>query len=575
MTTPTCPTCGAPIPSDAPEGRCPACMLRAGLESGPTAVPFAEVPDTAALEALFPQFSVEAELGRGGMGVVYKARQRSLDRPVALKLLPPEVAATPGFAERFRREARTLAQLSHPGIVAVHEAAEAEGYYVLAMELVDGVNLRQAKAEGLTPEQALAVVPQICDALQYAHDQGVVHRDIKPENIMLTRDGRVKIADFGLAKLLRRTPGDATLTGTEQVMGTFHYLAPEQIRTPKDVDHRADIYSLGVVFYEMLTGDLPIGRFPVPSERVQVDVRLDDVVLRALERERDLRYQQAADVKTGIHDATQAVVAGAPASAPSAPSAPSARATSRTTRLNPWAVGSVLCLPVAVLSALLVIALGARDEIGFIAALVVAGTGVILGAIAKHEIQAAPDRWHGLGLAKAGIRIPLFGGALLALLTFAMYLLWTDSRKEAALDSALASERQTQEAQVALAARSVLVRTAGLVQGMTDLDEILDLIDPRERHVFLEMPSEEYTRLYEAGELGFAMFPIDELAAPIRRFEVQGVDFDGEDRAFVTIGHRGERVRFPMVQVGGDWYLALGRVEHSGQKVPRSDAPPR
>ena len=172
------------------------------------------------------------------------------------------------------------------------------------MEYVDGVNLRHALRAGrLAPREALAIVPQICDALQYAHDQGVVHRDIKPENVLLDRTGRVKIADFGLAKLLGKGPDDFTLTRTQQVMGTPRYMAPEQIEKPTTVDHRADIYSLGVVLYEMLTGELPLGRFEPPSHKVQVDVRIDEVVLRTLEKEPERRYQRASQVKTELASA--------------------------------------------------------------------------------------------------------------------------------------------------------------------------------------------------------------------------------------------------------------------------------
>lgn len=169
------------------------------------------------------------------------------------------------------------------------------------MEFVDGVNLRQLLHDGkLQPAEALKIVPQVCEALQFAHDEGIVHRDIKPENILLDRKGRVKIADFGLAKLLGRDVADHKLTATHQVMGTPHYMAPEQIEKPLTVDHRADIYSLGVVFYEMLTGELPLGRFAPPSQRVRIDVRLDEVVLRALEREPERRFQNVSEVKTEV-----------------------------------------------------------------------------------------------------------------------------------------------------------------------------------------------------------------------------------------------------------------------------------
>ncbi len=249
----------------------------------------------------FPQLEILDLVGHGGMGAVYKARQRGLDRMVALKILPPEVGQDPSFAERFAREARALAKLSHPNIVGVHDSGIAGGLYYLLMEYVDGVNLREAiQTKELTPEEAFAIVPQICEALQYAHDEGVVHRDIKPENILLDKRGRVKIADFGLARLLGQAQDNFTLTGTNQVMGTPRYMAPEQMQGSHEVDHRADIYSLGVVFYEMLTGELPLGRFDAPSQKVRLDVRVDDVVLRTLQKEPSRRYQHASEIKTDV-----------------------------------------------------------------------------------------------------------------------------------------------------------------------------------------------------------------------------------------------------------------------------------
>src|SRR5262245_18484242 len=304
--TPRCPRCGGLLPPDAPEGLCPACVVGQVINypgAGPTTAlsPEADPPSPEALARHFPQLEILELLGRGGMGVVYKARQVGLDRLVALKILPPGVGQDPAFAERFSREGRALARLHHPGIVTVYDFGQSEGLYYFLMEFVDGVNLRRLLQDGqLKTEEALRIVPQLCEALQYAHDEGVVHRDIKPENILLDRKGRVKIADFGLAKLLGRGPADFTLTAAEQVMGTPHYMAPEQVERPREVDHRADIYSLGVVFYEMLTGELPLGRFAAPSQKVQVDVRLDEVVLRALEREPGRRYQHASEVKTNV-----------------------------------------------------------------------------------------------------------------------------------------------------------------------------------------------------------------------------------------------------------------------------------
>ena len=235
------------------------------------------------------------------MGTVYKARHRELERTVALKALHPHLQQDdPSFAERFLREARTLARLDHPHIVRVYDVGHREDIYYLVMEFVDGVTLRHAmSADRFTPAQTLAVVPRICEALQYAHDQGVVHRDIKPENILLDRSGAPKIADFGLALLTGKST-EPRLTQTAQVMGTPHYMAPEQIEDPGAVDHRADIYAVGVVFYELLTGELPVGRFPPPSHKVEVDVRLDQVVLKTLEKEPRLRYQHASDLSDEV-----------------------------------------------------------------------------------------------------------------------------------------------------------------------------------------------------------------------------------------------------------------------------------
>ena len=319
-----CSHCGGQLPADAPQGLCPQCLMKLGLPTGsegdeaacpdtPADAPTSAAPpggfippEPAELAEQFPQLEILELLGQGGMGAVYKARQKQLDRLVALKILPPQVGQDPAFAERFTREARSLAKLGHSHVVTVHDFGETEaGLYYFIMEFVDGTDLRRVIQTGnLSPSEALAIVPQICEALQYAHDEGVVHRDIKPENILLDKKGRVKIADFGLAKLLGRPATTYTLTRAGHRMGTPHYMAPEQIEHPGQVDHRADIYSLGVVFYEMLTGQLPIGRFPPPSQKVQVDVRLDRVVLKSLEHEPERRYQHASEVKTDVETIT-------------------------------------------------------------------------------------------------------------------------------------------------------------------------------------------------------------------------------------------------------------------------------
>jgi predicted Ser/Thr protein kinase len=263
------------------------------------------------------------ELGRGGMGVVYKGRHTRLDRFVAVKVLPAEASRESAFAERFIREARALARLSHPSIITVYDFGQEGDRSYFIMEYVDGTNLRQRLRNGpLPPHEALQIAAQVCEALQYAHDEGIVHRDIKPENILLDKRSRVKIADFGIVKLLTRKTQEYTLTGPWQVVGTLNYMAPEQIENPLALDHRADIYSVGVVLYEMLTGQLPRGRFPLPSAKAGLDTGVDAVVLRALEAAPELRYRTADEMKAALQAAgvqePPGTKAGAPAPAPAA-----------------------------------------------------------------------------------------------------------------------------------------------------------------------------------------------------------------------------------------------------------------
>ncbi len=247
-------------------------------------------PEPEEIADRFPQFEVIECLGRGGMGVVYKARQKSLDRWVAIKVLAPERVHEEGFSERFGREAKTLARMSHPNIVTVFDHGEADGLFYIVMEYVDGVNLRDLLREGkMAPEQALTIVPPICEALEYAHGKGVVHRDIKPENLLLDRDGRIKIADFGIASLVG---------ARGEKSGTPPYMAPEQEKG--GVDRRADIYALGVVLYEMLTGERPTRDLVAPSSKVAVDGRIDEMVLRALEEEPARRYQTAEEFRSVV-----------------------------------------------------------------------------------------------------------------------------------------------------------------------------------------------------------------------------------------------------------------------------------
>jgi serine/threonine protein kinase len=315
-----CPSCQKPLAPDVPMGLCPECLIKSGFptgtESGAVKRPPFIPPTVEELARHFPQLEILEFIGQGGMGAVYKTRQKQLDRIVALKILPPQVAHGPGFAERFTREARALARLNHPHIVTLYEFGQTDGLFYFLMEFVDGINLRQLlNASRIAPKEALAIVPQICEALQFAHDEGIVHRDIKPENLLLDKKGRVKIADFGVAKIVGqgldetaagKSSGESgELTEAGSVLGTPQYMAPEQVAHPLEVDHRADIYSLGVVFYQMLTGELPTGKFEPPSRKVHIDVRLDEVVLRALEKKPELRYQQASVLKTQVETIAQ------------------------------------------------------------------------------------------------------------------------------------------------------------------------------------------------------------------------------------------------------------------------------
>ncbi len=298
-----CEHCGTVfLPLSSAEDMCPSCLLRLGVETVPVEPPpgIRQAPAVEDLRELLPGYEILELIGAGGMGAVYRARHRKLGRLVALKVLLPDLSANPSFSDRFLREARALANLNHSGIVTVFDFGSVDDLYFFAMEYVDGVSLRELmRAGSVDCALALELVKQVCDGLHYAHERGVVHRDIKPDNILLNHEGTVKITDFGLAKLAG-DPADHPLTRTNQVMGTPHYMAPEQIERPSEVDHRADLYSLGVVFYELLTKELPLGRFTAPSLKAKLDPRLDKVVLKSLEKDSELRYQSAIHLKADV-----------------------------------------------------------------------------------------------------------------------------------------------------------------------------------------------------------------------------------------------------------------------------------
>jgi formylglycine-generating enzyme required for sulfatase activity len=349
---PRCSACGTAM-RGAPAGLCPACLIGAGLDAADDDEGVFALPSADELARLFPQLRITGLIGRGGIGVVFHAVQVRLDRPVALKILSPERAADPAFGALFAREARAMARLAHPHIVAVYDFGGDALPYLL-MEFVDGTNLRQAMASGhIGPTEALRIAREVCDALEYAHGLGVVHRDIKPENILVDRHGRVKIADFGLAKLVAEPVRAAMTAATGQIVGTPHYMAPEQLERPREVDQRADLYALGVVLYELLTGELPVGHFRLPSRKVRVTGRLDQVVLRALEQEPARRYQSASEIRlaleaiagTGVRRPWRRALAVAPALAVAIGAAVAGALAQR----NPSAEHAVACPPGMVL----------------------------------------------------------------------------------------------------------------------------------------------------------------------------------------------------------------------------------
>jgi serine/threonine-protein kinase len=228
------------------------------------------------------------------MGSVFAARHLRLGRSVAVKFLPPELATRPEFRARFEREAHALALLSHPNIVTVHDFGEEDGQGYIVMERVHGRPLSAALP--MSPREALEVGLQVCDALGYAHAQGIVHRDIKPQNILLDSAGRVKVTDFGLARMVGEEGRGWTLTRADEALGTLYYLAPEVLKgaTPNP---RMDIYSLGVVLYQCVTGALPVGHFePLPGP-------LDRIVRRALAQDPDKRYATAEELARDLRSA--------------------------------------------------------------------------------------------------------------------------------------------------------------------------------------------------------------------------------------------------------------------------------
>ena len=312
--TKSCPKCGAELPAEAPEGLCTRCLMAEAMQ--PTAPKPAtgawKPPSPAELQALMQGYTVEKLLGKGGMGAVYKGVQENLDRPVAIKIISNVLdEADASYGERFKNEARAMAKLNHPGIVAVHDYGEtANGILYIVMEYIEGTDVARMIAQQgrLHTDHAMAISAHVCDALAYAHERGIIHRDIKPANIMVSNDGVVKVADFGLAKMTKS--GESGLTQSGMAMGTLHYMAPEALMLGAAVDHRADIYAVGVMLYQMLTGKVPHGMFELPSMQVPgLDPRYDAIIAQAMREDRDIRYQSVRELRGSLdHILTQPVV---------------------------------------------------------------------------------------------------------------------------------------------------------------------------------------------------------------------------------------------------------------------------
>jgi predicted Ser/Thr protein kinase len=243
-------------------------------------------------------YRLEKLVGVGGMGEVHRAVQLSLNRTVAVKLLNPELAKDPAFVARFQKEAAALATLSHPNIVSIVDKGHADGTYYLVMEFVDGPSLREVmRSPLLSPQDGLQMMLEICRAVDYAHNRGVIHRDLKPENILFDKQAGsiAKVTDFGLASFLDDGSARFALTSTHVSMGTLSYMAPEQRVDAKNADARADIFSLGIILYELLTGEVPLGTFDPPSKRKPgIDSRLDAIVERCLKPDPEERYPTVA-----------------------------------------------------------------------------------------------------------------------------------------------------------------------------------------------------------------------------------------------------------------------------------------
>jgi serine/threonine protein kinase len=270
----------------------PVCPCMSDPHTQPTFI----APEVAQLAPHFPGYDIEILIATGGMGAVYRAIQKSLDRKVAIKILPHEFSNDAAFCAGFEAEAKAMARLNHPNLIGVYDFGEVDGMLFIIMEYVPGQSLfHSSNATAIDPAEAIRLVTGICHGLAHAHENGILHRDIKPSNILLDLNGQPKIGDFGLAR-----PIETKIQEGEEIFGTPHYTAPEVVNSPQAVDYRADIFSVGVLLHELLTGKLPADDRRPASAISHCDPRFDVIIRRATHQQPEARYTSASEIASEL-----------------------------------------------------------------------------------------------------------------------------------------------------------------------------------------------------------------------------------------------------------------------------------